>query len=137
MSKSIKKCLLIVAGSLSLGLGVIGIFIPLLPTTPFLLLSSYCYLKSSNRLYQWLIYHKIFGAYIYHYITYKAVLKSTKIGAFIFLWGTLILSMFLFNNLHLRIFLILIGIGVSVHLYTLKTIRKEDLAKFNTSEHIE
>ena len=123
MPKPIKKYLLIFLGSLSLALGVIGIFIPLLPTTPFLLLASFCYLRSSQRLYQWLMEHKIFGACIYNYIAYKAVAKSIKVGTFILLWATLILSILLTDYLHVRIILVLIGVGVSIHLYMLKTLK--------------
>ena len=123
MPKPTIKYLLIILGSLSLALGVIGIFIPLLPTTPFLLLASFCYLRSSQRLYQWLMGHKIFGAYIYNYIAYKAVSKNIKVGTFILLWATLILSILLTDYIHVRIILVLIGVGVSIHLYMLKTLK--------------
>lgn len=123
---SMKKYLLIILGSISLALGIIGILLPVLPTTPFLLLASFCYLKSSRRLYDWLISHKIFGPYIYNYITYNAVYKGTKIKTILFLWGTLILSSILVNSLPIRIFLVLMGIGVSIHLLRLKTIEKEE-----------
>lgn len=120
--KSIKKYVLIFIGSISLTLGIAGVFIPVLPTTPFLLISSFCYIHSSKRLYNWLINHKIFGEYIYNYMTYRAVKRSTKIGALIFLWLSLMISMLIVSNLHLRIFLFTVGVGVSIHLFTLKTL---------------
>lgn len=122
----LKKYLLIFVGSISLVLGFIGVFLPVLPTTPFLLLSSFCFVRSSKPLYNWLINHKIFGAYIYNYITYKAVKKSAKVGALIFLWTTLSISIFAISSLHLRIFLVAIGVAVSVHLLTLKTLSKDE-----------
>jgi uncharacterized membrane protein YbaN (DUF454 family) len=122
--KSIKKYFLIFIGSLSLAFGIVGIFIPVLPTTPFLLLSSFCFIHSSKRLYNWLINHKIFGEYIYNYMTYRAVKRSTKIGALLFLWLSLMISMLVVSSLHLRIFLFAVGIGVSIHLYTLKTLNE-------------
>lgn len=128
---TIKKYLLIILGSLTLILGVIGIFIPVLPTTPFLLLASFCYLRSSERMYHWLINHKIFGAYIYSYMTYKAIPKKTKIGALIFLWSTLSISILLVTSLHIKIFLVAVGIGVTAHLMTLKTLSHEDLKALN------
>jgi len=130
---NIKKGLLVLAGSISLVLGVIGAFLPVLPTTPFLLLSAYCYLRSSKRLYHWLINHRIFGAYIYNYLTYRAVKRSTKIVTLIFLWATLIISATVSDSIHLRLFLLAVGIGVSIHLFALKTmvgegkIRKSEL----------
>lgn len=129
MLNSIKKYLLLFIGTLSLGLGIIGILLPVLPTTPFLLLSSFCYLRSSKRLYNWLIYHRIFGAYLYNYLIYKAVTRRTKIVALIFLWWGLTVPMLLINLLYVRLFLSFIGIAVSVHLLMLKTIKTSDMIK--------
>lgn len=122
IAKTLKKYLLIIAGSLSLGLGIIGIFIPVLPTTPFLLLSSFCYIRSSNKLYTWLIKHRIFGVYIYNYITYRAVKRNTKFGALIFLWLSLTSSILIINKLPIIILLVIIGIAVSTHILSLKTL---------------
>lgn len=123
----IKKYLLILMGTLSLVLGIIGIFIPVLPTTPFLLLSSFCYLRSSKRMYNWLIHHKILGSYIYCYLTYKAIPQKTKVRTILFLWSTLIISMLLIESLHLRIFLLLVGLGVTIHLLMLRTLSLEEM----------
>ena len=112
-------------------LGVVGIFIPVLPTTPFLLLAVFFYLRSSKKLYEWLLQHRVFGTYIYNYITYKAVLKSTKVFAEIFLWSGLIISMTLVNSWYIRALLLTVGIAVSIHILTLKTVEKEELKKFN------
>ncbi len=70
--KTAKRYVLIISGSLAVVLGVVGIFIPVLPTTPFFLLAVYCYLRSSKKLYLWIIHHKVFGTYIYNYITVAA-----------------------------------------------------------------
>ncbi|MDD4200111.1 MAG: YbaN family protein [Eubacteriales bacterium] len=121
----------ITIGSLSLILGITGVFIPVLPTTPFLLLASFCYLRSSERMYNWLMNHKIFGAYIYSYVTYKAIPKKTKIGTLVFLWSTLIVSMILVMSLLIRIFLLVVGIAVTAHLLMLKTLSQEDLKKLD------
>jgi hypothetical protein len=129
--RSLKKYLYIVVGSIALTLGVIGIFIPVLPTTPFLLLASYCYLRGSNRMYHWLMNHKILGAYIYSYMTYKAVPKKTKISAIIFLWASLTFSMVIVSSLHLRILLAVIGTAVTFHLMTLRTLSREEMKAFS------
>ncbi len=126
---SIKKYLYLFGGSLSLALGIIGIFIPVLPTTPFLLLSAFCYLRSSQKMYDWLINHKIFGPYIYNYITYKAVTRKTKKVALAFLWFMLTISMILVPIIHVRIFLVASGIGVTIHLVSLKTLENEDMSE--------
>ena len=137
MVNRIKKCLLVIIGTISLILGITGLFLPVLPTTPFLLLASFCYLRSSQRLYRWLMTRKVIGAYIYNYITYKAVLKSTKVFSIIFLWVTLVTSMLLIDNWYVRAFLILVGIGVSIHLLLLKTIRKDELLNLSNKEEME
>jgi uncharacterized membrane protein YbaN (DUF454 family) len=82
-------------------------------------------------MYDWLINHRILGTYIYGYMTYKAVPRKTKFGALIFLWLTLTISMILMDSPHIRIFLIVVGIGVTFHLATLKTMTHQDLQALN------
>ncbi len=125
----VKKVFLIAVGSLSLALGFVGAFLPVLPTTPFLLLSAYCYLRSSKRLYRWLINHPLLGAYIYNYLTYRAITRSTRYGALFFLWVTLIISMLVTANLHLTIFLFAVGVGVTIHLFVLKTLDRDEFGR--------
>lgn len=120
--KPLKKYLLIALGSLSIGLGVVGVVFPVLPTTPFLLIALYCYLSSSQKLYGWLIHHKLFGKYLYNYATYRAVPRRTKIAAIILLWAGLATSAILVDLLYVRLLLLAVGIAVSIHLLTLKTI---------------
>ncbi len=130
ITSSVKRYALIFTGSTSLALGVVGIFVPILPTTPFLILTSFCYLRSSNRLYNWVINHRIFGSFIDNYMNNRAVEMKAKIVSLIFLWTTLGVSIFIFPSLHLRIFLFAVGIGVTIHLLTLKTLKK---AKFSNN----
>lgn len=125
LKASFKKYLLIALGSLSLGLGAVGVVVPVLPTTPFLLIALFCYLRSSRRLYDWLIHHRLFGTYLYNYVTYRAVPRQTKIGALIFLWAGLITSIILVDALFVRLILLAVGIVVSIHILSLKTITKE------------
>lgn len=122
MHRPFIRYLLLALGILSLALGSIGLFVPVLPTTPFLLVSAFCFLRSSQRLYDWLLHHKIFGVFIYNYITYKAVPRPAKIGAIVFLWTTLGLSIAWVDTAALRLLLAGIGIAVTVHLALLKTI---------------
>ncbi len=119
-----KKGLLFVCGSVCLIFGGIGIFIPVLPTTPFLLLSAFCYLRSSEKMYKWLMENRVLGKYIYNYVHYRAVEKKTKVVALIFLWCSMLISIYLIDNNYVRFLLILIGIGVSIHILMLKTLKK-------------
>jgi uncharacterized membrane protein YbaN (DUF454 family) len=120
---AVKKYALITGGCLSLALGIIGIFLPLLPTTPFLLLAAYCFTRSSDRLYSWLIHHKTFGSYIYHYQTHRALKKKAKLAGIVFLWSSLAVSFFLLPNLYLRLVLIAVGTGVTLHILSLRTLK--------------
>jgi uncharacterized membrane protein YbaN (DUF454 family) len=78
MTEKVKSTIWIILGFLCFGLGIIGVFIPFLPTTPFLLLSAGFFLKGSDRLYQWLINHKVFREYIRNFREYKAIQKKPK-----------------------------------------------------------
>ena len=127
----IKKTIYIFFGTLSLILGVAGIFIPVLPTTPLLLLASVCYLRSSKTMYNWLINNKMLGKYIYCYMNYKAIPKTTKIGAIIFLWLTLSISILLMQSMYIKMFLVLVGIAVTWHVITIKTLNVEELKELN------
>ncbi len=120
--KRLKKVFLITIGTISLILGVIGIFLPVLPTTPFLLLTAFCYIHSSRRLYNWLINHKVLGKYIYNYITHRGATKKTKVSAIFFLWFGTALSIYIVGNLHFAILISVIGIAVTIHLLRLNTL---------------
>jgi uncharacterized membrane protein YbaN (DUF454 family) len=119
------RALLIVAGSISLGLGTIGIFIPVLPTTPFLLISAACYMRSSERLLNWLLNNRWFGKYIKNYQEGRGIPKTTKIIALSFLWITILYSTFFVLNeiLIAQVVLILIAVGVSIHLIRTPTFK--------------
>ena len=116
-----KKYILIISGFLSLFLGILGIFLPVLPTTPFLLLSAACFLKSSKSLYDWLLNHKRLGNYIKDFMIHKAISKKLKVVSITTLWLTIFLSVWVVKIIWLKFFLILIALGVSVHILCFKT----------------
>ena len=128
MRTTTKRKLLIGAGTLSTGIGIIGIFIPLLPTTPFLLLAAACYTRSSERFYQWLIHNRIFGAYVRNYIEGRGMPVKIKIFIILLLWLTIGLSITFAvqNNIVIRIVLICIAIGVTAHIALIKKRKVED-----------
>ena len=123
----LKQVLLVIAGLGSLFLGVTGIVLPLLPTTPFLLLAAFCYLRSSEKLCRWLIGHKLFGAYIYSYLHFRAVRRRARNLALALLWSTLTLTMILISNAVVTAILVGVGTAVSIHLLKLKTLTSEML----------
>jgi len=130
MRTTAKRRLLIGAGTLCTGLGIIGIFIPILPTTPFLLLAAACYMRSSERFYQWLINNRIFGAYVRNYIEGRGIPIRIKIFTILLLWLTIGLSItFGVQNTIIRIVLICIAIGVTAHIVLIKKRKLEDIQK--------
>lgn len=121
------KILYNVLGGLFLVLAVIGVFLPLLPTTPFLLLSAALFYKGSDRYYRWLMQHPRFGPYIENYRIYKAIPVKTKIISLSLLWITILISVFFVLEITwLRILLLLIALGVSIHILSFKTLKIKD-----------
>lgn len=122
---NLRRWVLIIAGTSFLVLGIIGIFLPLLPTTPFLLLAAACYARSSKRFYNWLLNNKWFGNYIKNYREEKGIPLRIKILTISFLWMVIICStIFVVNILLGRIVLILIAIGVTIHVLSVRTLRQ-------------
>ncbi len=116
-----KRIIYLIIGIFSTILGIIGIFLPVLPTTPFLLLASFCFLRSSKRLYEKILNHKILGKYIHDYVKYKSVPLKSKIIAIIMIWSSMGLSIFLTKKITVAIILTVIGLSVTIYLISLKT----------------
>ena len=122
MKNDILRIILISLGTFFLLIGIIGIFIPILPTTPFLLLAAACYAKGSKKFYSWLINNKWFGEYIKNYREKRGIPLSVKIISITILWITIAFSTFIIvSNLLIQIILIIIAVGVTIHIITIKT----------------
>jgi len=122
------QILLITLGTFFVGVGIAGIFIPVLPTTPFLLISAALYAKSSTRFYNWLINNRIFGQYIKNYREGKGIPLRLKIITITLLWITIGCSaIFAVDILWVRIMLVLIAVGVTVHVVRIKPKKRYQL----------
>jgi len=118
------RYLLIAAGTLAVGLAVLGIFLPILPTTPFLLLAAFLYARSSERFLHWLLTNRVFGAYISNYRQGLGIPRREKILTITALWLTIGFSaLYVVEAFWLKILLGLIAIGVTVHLSRIPTFR--------------
>ena len=118
------KYLLIILGSISLALGVIGIFLPVLPTTPFLLLSATLYVRSSEKLYQWLINQKYLGTYIRNFREHHAIPLRAKTLSISMIWITLTYCAIAISNIiWIKLIFIALAIGVTIHILSYKTLR--------------
>ena len=115
------RWLLTVLGVLAVALGALGVVVPILPTTPFLLLAAACFIRSSDRLYHWLITHPLFGAFIRDYREHRAIPLRVKVPVLILLWLTIGTSIiWVAEALWLRLLLGAIAVGVTYHLVTLR-----------------
>jgi len=124
-SNQLLKWILITAGTIFVGLGIIGIFLPILPTTPFLLLAAACYARSSKRFYEWLINNRWIGAYIRHYREGKGVPLKVKFFTLVLLWITILFSIFFINQIvWINLLLFIIAFSVTLHIITIKTYKR-------------
>ena len=117
----IKKPILIFLGFLFLGFGSLGVILPVMPTTPFVLLAALCFSTSSKKFYDWLRCNRIFGPYIENYRTKQGISIWHKIASVIFLWTGLIISMAIVQTVWIYIVLGIVGVGVTIHLLLIKT----------------
>ena len=126
MTGGLPRLLLIGAGTICVALGVLGIFVPVLPTTPFLLLAGVCYARSSPRLLHWLHHNRWFGRYIRNYREGRGIPLREKILTLAALWLTIGISIaFFVPLLWVKALLALIAAGVTIHLLRVKTFRHE------------
>jgi uncharacterized membrane protein YbaN (DUF454 family) len=106
-----------VAGAIAVLLGILGIFLPLLPTTPFLLLASWCFARGSDRLHGWLLSHRVFGAYLRNFEEGRGIPRKAKIVATVLLWLSLLGAMRRVDHLGLQALLLATGIAVSTYMW--------------------
>jgi len=120
--RKMTKPLYIILGSISLALGTLGIFLPLLPTTPFYLLTAWLYMRGSKRLYDKVMNNKYFGTIVRNFQEDKSIPLRTKILIISMLWGTISFSAFVVVSAWwLRLILFAIAVGVTIHILSFKT----------------
>lgn len=124
---TIKRMALIAGGTASVAMGVIGIFLPLLPTTPFLLLAAFCYARSSRRFYDWLTTNRWCGAYIRNYREGRGLPRRQKALTILLLWMTMgYTAWFAVSTVWVKLVLLGIATAVTVHLLWIKTFRPDE-----------
>lgn len=122
-----KKTCYNIAGTVALLLGVVGIFLPLLPTTPFLLLASACYMRGSDRMHQWLMNQRHLGPYLRSYQQGRGIPLRAKITALALMWTSLTVSIWLVPLPWVRALLLVPGIAVTIYLYRMRTLSSPPL----------
>lgn len=103
-------------GCMAVALGVLGIFLPLLPTTPFLLLASACFARGSSRLHNWLQTNRVFGKYLRDYENGKGIPLRGKVWILIFMWTSMAYSIWRVGTPWIGIMIAMTGLGVTIYL---------------------
>ena len=119
--KNLKKKLYIAFGFLAVILAIVGVFIPGLPTVPFLLVALFCFERSSKKYHDMIMNNKYFGPVLQDYYSGKGLTSSVKIKAILFLSCGMIFSIYKIQNLHVRVTLAVVWLGVAIHIILLKT----------------
>ena len=112
-------------GLVAVGLGLAGMFLPLLPTTPFLLLAAALFFRSSPRLYAWLLGHRTLGPYIRNFREHKAIPLHTKVVSVSLVWITLLYCAFGMGlSMWLSVLLLLLAAAITWHILSYRTLKK-------------
>lgn len=120
------RILYFIIGIISMCLGAIGVVLPVLPTTPFLLLAAFCFTKSSKRFHIWFLHTKLYQKHLESFVEERAMTLRTKISLLAFASTMLLLAMFFMQNLYLRLFLA--GLMIFKYYYfifRIKTMQRE------------
>lgn len=116
-----KRLAYLIAGYTSLTLGLIGVVLPLLPTTPFVLLAAACFLRSSHRMYRWVHTNRVLGAYILNYERGQ-MRRRDRVISLVLLWGTIGASLWFMPVVWPKVLLVCVAIGVTWHLMRLRPV---------------
>jgi hypothetical protein len=123
LKESTMKLVYNIAGTISLLFAFIGIILPVLPTTPFVLISAACYYKGSEKLHNWLLKNPFFGPTIMDYEKHRGMKKTTKIKALLIMWSAVLASsFFILETLLMRAIIIIIAFIGTVVMISVKTI---------------
>lgn len=121
-----KVVLLRALGSAAVIMGAAGLVLPLVPATPFFLLAAWCFVRSSPQHYEWLLSHRWFGPLILAYREKRGLSPQHKVGVLAMLWLVLSVSAVLCPIWWVRVFLGLVGVGVTAHILLMRTARRRE-----------
>jgi uncharacterized membrane protein YbaN (DUF454 family) len=123
-SEGLRRRLFVVAGIITLAIGIVGIVVPVLPTTPFLLLAAACFMRGSQRAYSMLLSNRFLGGYIRGYVEGRGMTLKAKVWTLVLLFGVIAATALVAtDNLVVRVVLGLVLIGVGAHILTINTLR--------------
>ncbi|MTD40810.1 DUF454 family protein [Erwinia sp. CPCC 100877] len=117
-----QKIILTFIGWVAVVLATLGVVLPLLPTTPFLLLAAWCFARSSPRFHHWLLYRSWFGGYLRFWQRHRAMPRGAKPRATLFIVMTFAISLWLVKLIWARLFLLVGLAGLLVMLWRLPVV---------------
>jgi uncharacterized membrane protein YbaN (DUF454 family) len=123
MFYSLCSIIYVLGGVLAVALGVLGMFLPLLPTVPFLLLATFCFARSAPKWKERLLHHPFIGKPLRDWLQYKGIRKQEKIFSVTFLWASILLSAYFVELLWVRIVLLIVAVAVTIHILSFRTIK--------------
>ena len=115
----VRRAVFVGVGFACLAIGAVGVVVPLLPTTPFLLAAAYLFLRSSPRWHAWLLQNRVVGGYLRAYLEEGVVPARTKVVALALLWTTLGVSVIVVGKWYVAVALLVVGVAVTVHIVLL------------------
>lgn len=125
--KKIKKVLYILCGLISLGLGILGIILPILPTTPFLLLTSFCFVRGSERIDKWFKGTKIYKKHLESFVNNRAMTMKQKMTILLFADFMLMFPLIILDSIYVKLLIIAVVIGKYYYfMFNIKTIKLEE-----------
>jgi len=131
VTDNVKRGVYIIVGSLALALGALGLFLPVLPTTPFVILVAACYYRGSERLHAWLLESRWFGEMIRNYKAGRGITLSMKIKAVGLMWLTITASAaFYVDSLLARVLMYGVVTGVTIYLARQPTLKEGNPPKY-------
>ena len=113
-----KKLKWLMIGIVSMVLGAIGVVLPVLPTTPFLLLASFCFAKGSDRFHKWFIGTKLYKKHLESFVTSRSMTLKTKLCILLPASAMLILAMLAMSNIYGRVFIVFLIIFKYIYFFT-------------------
>ncbi|EKP4475397.1 DUF454 family protein [Cronobacter dublinensis] len=117
-----QRTILLILGWLAVVLATLGVVLPLLPTTPFLLLAAWCFARSSPRFHHWLLYRSWFGGYLRHWQQYRAMPPGAKPRAILVILATFAISLWMVKIFWVRVMLLVILSGLLIFMWRIPVV---------------
>ncbi|KAF0091869.1 MAG: hypothetical protein FD141_53 [Fusobacteria bacterium] len=121
-----KKLVFKILGIFFMVVGIIGIFLPVFPTTPFVLLAAYLFFNSSPKLFMILINNRLVGQPLYTFMTYRSISLRSKLIGVLFLWTSGTISMYFIDIFYVKLVMFIVFIAVTFHIFSFRNLTVQE-----------